>query len=367
MKILADRNMAGVEARFGALGDVELFDGRQLSALHGADLLLVRSVTRVDAALLGDHRPRFVGSATSGFDHVDREALHRLGVPFGYAPGSNADSVVDYVLSVLCRCGRLDAVLDGAPVGIIGYGHIGRRLQQRLARLGVNCRSYDPWFEVDSDPVLDSLEAVLDCPVVSVHAALTRLEPWPSFHMLDASTLHRLPAGALLINAGRGELIATGELLSLGVQRPDLDLVLDVWEEEPDIDAGLLARCRFGTAHIAGYSYDGKLRATDMLYAQACAVLDLAPAAGMAGLGLTPVEAPALPRAELACWLLEQVYDVREDDRLLRDAGPAGFDGLRKGYRERRELSSLRIANGADLDADSRSLCEALGCEVATC
>ena len=130
MKILADRNMTGVADIFAPLGEVALFDGRVLTPadLAGVDVLLVRSVTRVNAALLAQHRTRFIGSATSGFDHVDRAWLDAEGIPFAHAPGSNADSVVDYVLSVLSHHrNHLDRLLAGEPLGIIGYGSLGAR------------------------------------------------------------------------------------------------------------------------------------------------------------------------------------------------------------------------------------------------
>lgn len=368
MKILADRNMAGVVAMFASLGEVELYDGRALTSVEGADLLLVRSVTRVDEALLGRHRPRFIGSATSGIDHVDLAALTRLGIPFAYAPGSNADSVVDYVLSALCETGdHLARLLAGEPLGIVGYGHIGRRLQGRLARLGIACSVYDPWLSRADAPVLTDLDAVLACPVVCLHASLTHDAPWPSFHMLDAQTLERLPEGALLINAGRGELVATDQLLALHRRRRDIELVLDVWEGEPRVDPALLAASRFGTAHIAGYSYDGKLRATRMLHQAACRVLGREDSGEPALPDPVKILVPVLPPGELLPWLVRQVYDIGEDDRLLRAAMPDGFDRLRKTYRRRRELSRLEIVNSAELDAASLARCAALGCRVARC
>ncbi len=361
MKILVDRNMAGVDA-LEILGEVDLFDGRALDReqLRTADALLVRSVTRIDDALLEGSALRFVGSATSGIDHVDRTALEARGIPFAYAPGSNADSVVDYVMSALCHHPeQLARLLAGEPLGIVGYGHIGRRLHQRLARLGIDCRAYDPWL--DGLEALTGLDEVLACPVLCLHAALTREAPWPSEHMLSVDQLSQLPQQALLVNAGRGELIATNTLLALTDRRPDISLVLDVWEGEPFVNRQLLATSRFGTAHIAGYSTDGKLRATRMLAKALCQALALDGGA-VTALGLPPVklEVPAaLAGQELLGWLVGQVYDIGEDDALLR-SDAAGFDRLRKSYRLRRELGLISISNLADLDCEARALCEAL-------
>ncbi|MEE4659169.1 MAG: 4-phosphoerythronate dehydrogenase [Halieaceae bacterium] len=364
MKILADANMAGVSQQFAELGEVQLFEGRSLrgAELDGVDVLLVRSVTRVDENLLGAHRPRFVGTATSGYDHIDRAALASRGIAFAHAPGSNADSVVDYVLSVLCQHpGQLDQLLSGAPLGIVGYGHIGRRLQQRMSRLGITCLAYDPWLDPQAFHGLSTLEQVLACPVVSLHAALTEEQPWPSRHMLSLDALQALPERALFINAARGELVATDTLLALSDLRPDIGLVLDCWENEPAIDNALLRICRFATPHIAGYSLDGKFRATRMLYDAACAALELPARTGGGLPAPLDVEAPAgLELEALLPWLVSQVYDVREDDEALRRS-PLLFDQLRRDYRPRRELSALRLQQSACLDEAARSICRALG------
>lgn len=363
--------MAGVDSLFGGLGQVERFDGRALAAaqLDGADVLLVRSITRVDDTLLGGSTLRFVGTATSGFDHVDRDALQRRGIPFAWAPASNADSVVDYVLSVLCHHPeKLAELSDGEPLGIIGYGHIGRRLHRRLERLGIRVMAYDPWLDAGQYPALVDLASVLGCPVVSMHAALTDAAPWPSRHMLDVQALGALPNRALLINAGRGELVSTEALQELNRARPDISLVLDVWEGEPEIDQSLLDIVRFGTAHIAGYSFDGKLRASEMLRDSLCEALGID--AGTSGSPLAPLDVTVplgLDARAVLCLLVAKVYDVAEDDRLLRAAMPGGFDALRKHYRQRRELSSLRIANAAALNAEVLEVCRALGCEVQSC
>ena len=369
MRILADRNMVSVDAMFSTLGRVELVDGRTIDAqqLRGIDVLLVRSVTQVNAQLLGVCQPGFIGTATSGVEHIDRNFLRRQGIPFAWAPGSNADSVVDYVLSAICHCeDKLERIIAGATVGVIGFGHIGRRLCARLQALGVSTCACDPWLAQDDTAQLGSLEEVLACEVVSIHAELTRQQPWPSYHLLGVDALSRLRLDALLINAGRGEIIDCQALPAVARRRSDLQLVLDVWEGEPKVSADLLQRCRFGSAHIAGYSTDGKLRATRMLFDACCAALQIDGGRQHQTLPPLVVSVPLdKSGAELIRWLVAQVYNIRDDDDLLRGAMPQGFDRLRKQYRQRRELGLLQIDNFEQLSAQAGELCLALGCRQA--
>ena len=99
LTIVADANIPGLARCFGHLGEIVPVDGRSLSAaqLEDADVLLVRSVTRVDKSLLSGSRVRFVGSATSGIDHIEAHDLEGLGVHWCHAPGANANAVVEYV------------------------------------------------------------------------------------------------------------------------------------------------------------------------------------------------------------------------------------------------------------------------------
>ena len=145
---------------------------------------------------------------------------------------------------------------------------------------------------------------------------------------------------------------------------PALELVLDVWEGEPLVDAGLLARCRFGTPHIAGYSYDAKLRATHMLYLALCRNLGVEASGEEPPIEPVSVTIPAqCEGVELLRHLLGDVYDIREDDSSLRAVVPDSFDQLRRDYRRRRELGALHIENTQALSEEARQLCLALTCK----
>lgn len=399
LTILADENIPGVQAQFGALGEVRTVSGRAIDAqsLSDIDVLLVRSVTPVNAALLQGTPVRFVGTATSGVEHVDRAYLASQNVGFAHAPGANANSVVEYVLAAIAASGNsLEQLLDGASVGIVGYGYIGRALLRRLRALGVACQVYDPWLPQGDIPGATSLEAVLDCQVVTLHCELVDTPPWPSRHLMGAPQLRCLRDDALLINASRGAVVDNQALLAaLTDGQARFRTVIDVWEGEPQPMPALLQRVELATAHIAGYSYDGKLAATaqlrEALEASAASIgisASVFHGSNAVAISPEPARAVSLTPANQPCEFLRQLlcarYDILQDDALLRgallgsdnselsqQAAGHAFDQLRKQYRCRRELSGSTIALVDDqglamqtsaLSETQRHLLEALEC-----
>jgi erythronate-4-phosphate dehydrogenase len=362
MRIIADENIPCVAKAFASLGEVTLLPGRGMTPaqVRDADILLVRSVTRVDARLLGETDVQFVGSATIGFDHVDRGYLARRGIGFTTAPGSNATSAAEYVVSALLALNAQQGFEPaGKTVGIIGCGNVGSRVRHKLAALGMNCLVNDPPLQAQGGHnAFVDLEAVLQADVITLHVPYTREGSYPTHHLADAAFLERLRPGAILINTARGAVVDNAALDALLEARPDLSVVLDVWEGEPDISMSLLEKVQLGTPHIAGYSLDGKLRGTEMIYRAACAhfgrpvqwqAADDLPA----GLSLDlrdlrdELLLAKLQAAVFAC------YDIRQDDASLRQQlalpaaeRPARFDRLRKEYPVRREFPQASISTG---------------------
>ncbi|MHA7817399.1 MAG: 4-phosphoerythronate dehydrogenase [Pseudohaliea sp.] len=371
MRIVCDENMPGLESLAAAGATLRTLPGRAISRgdLRDADALLVRSVTRVDAALLDATPVRFVGTATSGTDHIDCSALERRGVTFAAAAGANANAVAEYVLAVLASLeDPLAELLAGARVGIVGYGHVGRCLGARLDALGIRWCATDPWLPEGAIPYSATPGEVLACRVLTLHCSLTTRAPWPSRHLIDERALRRLAPGALLINASRGPVVdntALAAWLEGGRGRG----VLDVWEAEPEVPAPLLDRVSLGTPHIAGYSLEARLAGTQRVVA----AMDKALGTAFAG-ALAPPPAATLPlpeskeRGELLRDLLLARYQPRDDDRRLRealaDAGTdrgAAFDRLRRDYPLRRELAGNPVRGGS---AEARAIARALGCRV---
>ena len=356
MRILADQNIPGLHECFGHMGELRAVEGRRITPadLRAVDVLLVRSVTRVDAALLRNSPVRFVGSATAGLDHVDIDWLRAAGIAFAAAPGANANAVVEYVLAAIAaQPGVLERLLAGGRAGIIGYGHVGQLLRARLTALGIASLQYDPWLPAGTVPEPAPLASVLACDVISLHTSLTRAAPWPSYHLLGHRQLAQLDAGSLLINASRGEVIDSAALQARLEASDAPRCVLDVWEFEPEVSPALLERVDIGTPHIAGYSLDAKLTATRQL----ARALQQALGAQEQASPLTAVPEtlqlpPHLRGVDVLRWLCAARYDIHADDSRLREVvfgAPVeqarhAFDHLRKTYPVRRELAGSYVA-----------------------
>ncbi len=357
MKIYADENMPLVREFFADLGEVTTFDGRNVKAeaLREADILLVRSVTPVDASLLSqNNRLRFVGTATIGTEHVDTDYLASRQISFSSAPGCNAQSVLEYVLSSLWFLAeRYQWSLQHKVLGIVGVGSIGQRLATAAQALGIPLLLCDPLRAAQEPdfPHTDFATLCQQADIISFHTPLQKTGLYPSYHLLDAEHLALLKTDCAIINASRGAVIDNQALLT-AQQQQRRPLVLDVWEQEPDILLPLLPYCDLATAHIAGHSVEGKARGTEMLYQRCCELLQQQPRMSLAA--LLPV--PAMEKLQLSANfglpdvqnLARMLYDVRRDDALFRyHITGHGFDWLRKSYPARREYSALQLSGPA--------------------
>ena len=351
MKIVADENIPCVREAFGSLGDVVTLSGRSLTAhdVKDADILLVRSVTPVNAALLKNSNVRFVASATAGLNHIDQDYLAVEGVQLANAPGSNAISAAEYVIAGICYWSLQHNIsLAGLTAGIVGCGNVGARVRQRCEALGIRCVVNDPPLAARGVDGLQSLDAILECDIVTLHVPLVTAGPFPTLQLMDKHCIEALKPGTLFINAARGDVVEESALLERMRQQNDLSLILDVWENEPEINLEMLRQCELGTAHIAGYSMDGKIRGTEMIYQACCEFLQQTPQWSAAD-----VDFPVAQRLVDLSIENRQVrrdvldaYNIQADSdrlrRLLADhslATGAYFDQLRKNYPVRREFT----------------------------
>lgn len=363
MRILADENIPYLQTAFAGAGELRLAAGRHIgreinrAQLREVDALLVRSVTRVDEALLAGSKVRFVGSATAGVDHIDESYLKAEGIAFAHAPGSNAPSVRDWVIAALFHLRGADGrKLEGGSIGIVGAGQVGSRVARTALALGMTTVLCDPPLaRTAGDAAYRPLEEALACDFLTLHVPLNLEGPDRTAGLIDRSALARMKPGIALLNSSRGGVIDEDALLEARSGGKISALAIDVWAGEPKIRPELARVCDIATPHIAGYAIDAKAAGTEMILRAFCehfrvqstwsAKRELAEVRDT-----IEVEVGDLSFEDAMAPAIEKAYSISRDDAalrglLLRSEGEraAGFDALRKNYPERREFKATRL------------------------
>lgn len=388
MKIVCATNMPFVLEAFSTLGEARILEGRDISAadVRDADLLALRSTTRVDRGLLQGSKVRFVGTATIGTDHLDLDYFQEAGIQWCFAPGCNANSVSEYITAALLTLGeRHGLTLAGKTIGVIGVGNVGSRVVAKARALGMRVLMNDPprvraqreyeisdtRFQIQEFVDLDRILAESD--IITVHVPLTKQGPDKTLHLADERFFSRARKGLIFLNAARGPVVDSPALLKALESGQVSHVVLDTWEGEPRYRTDVLDRVDIATPHIAGHSFEGKVMGTVMVYREACRFLGV-PATWSHEPLMPPtlvpvVEVDAAGRSDEAVLreVVRKLYDIEADDRRFRESAVAdesarakAFDRLRKDYPERREFhyTEVKLRNGS---ASLRMKFEGLG------
>ncbi len=365
LKIIADINIPFVEKCFSSLGQVQVIGGREMTpwVVADADILLVRSITPVGVDLLAGSKVRFVATATIGFDHIDLDFLGQKNIGFTSAPGSNANSAAEYVIASLLEVTRKHKIkLEGKSIGVIGVGNVGGRVAKKCDALGMRVLLNDPPLQRKTkDKKYLPLKELYDCDFITFHTPLTFEGQDKTYHLGDESFFDSLKTGCVFINASRGDVV-DGRALKATIKSKRLKaIVLDVWENEPNIDTELLEMVDIGTPHIAGYSLDGKIAGMIMIYKSVCDYFSMEPAYDIndflpePAVPLLEVDSDTDDEQNLLSGAVRNIYRIDEDDKRMRGVlnepvGEAGryFDSLRKNYPVRREFQNTIVSVKGD-------------------
>lgn len=363
MKIVADENIPLVERCFGRYGELVLKPGRSIQRkdVMDADILLVRSITQVNQALLQDTPVRFVGSATTGFDHLDTGWLDKVGIQWAVAIGCNTQAVVEYVICVIAALQEQGLLLKQKKrAAVIGVGRIGSKVVENLKALGFDVTTCDPLrAKIDKNFTSTSLEELKDLDLISLHLPLTFQGDHPTFQLIDKVFLQRQKPGCVLMNSGRGATICFEDLKHFGKH---LYWCFDVWENEPDVDRDVLRNTLIATPHIAGYSLQGKYRGTEMIFEAACHF-------GLISHEVTSkIEFPLKYISfenQSKTWrdIILEIYDPTLTSQDMKNAlltEENSFDSLRKNFRERYEFENIRLQD-VQFDSEAKRLLDFFG------
>jgi len=358
MKIYYEDSMPYAAEFFSGLGECEVFSHKTINAntLADADVLLVRSTTQVNKQLLAKNKQvQFVATATAGTDHIDQHYLAGQHIPFVSAGGCNAVAVAEYVLSaMLVMSKRLNWELAKKTVGIVGAGHVGSALARVLTVLGINYKLCDPPLADAGDArEFVSMNDIMQCDIISLHVPWVKDGLYPTQNLFDKTRLAALQDNQILINACRGEVIDNQAALTLFEQGQSLNLVLDVWENEPSINLDLIPHTALATAHIAGHTIEGKARGTEMLYLALCKHLNIQADKKLSDYLPKAQPSPIQISEKQGFWdvlhqLVLNVYNVEVDDQYFRTNMHSAeqFRYIRKHYPIRREFSAITLNTG---------------------
>lgn len=353
LQIVADDKIPFLKGVLEPFAAVKYLPGSEISredVLH-ADALIVRTRTRCDIRLLKGTGVKFIATATIGHDHIDSDFCKSAGIAWTNAPGCNASSVMQYVASALVTVAVQKKVnLAGKTLGIIGVGHVGKLVQKLADILGMKVLLNDPPRERMEGPekFTDLNHLLEEADFISLHVPLTFQGVDKTFHLIDEQAFKLIKPTAWMFNTSRGEVVETQALKSALSRNKMAGAVLDVWENEPEIDAELLRNVFIGTPHIAGYSVDGKANGTSMAVQALSSFFHLPLTAWYP----TDLPAPAESQihdngleasgADLIEKAILHTYNLLNDSDLLRSA-PADFEKQRNNYPVRREFKAYTI------------------------
>ena len=360
IKVVVDRNIPLVEKAFGSLGEVTAINSDSFCAesVHDADALIIRSETKVDRILLDGSNVKFVGTATIGTDHIDLDYLASRRIAIADAAGCNSNSVKEYVVSALLYLSQsMGYSFKGKTIGVVGVGNIGSKVVKVAEALGMNVLQNDPPLARKTGNMrFVSLNELNSADIVTVHVPLTRAGDDPTYQLFDRDRLHKIKQGAIFINTSRGAIVETEALKEVVAQKRLGAAIIDVWENEPKIDTELLSMVTIGTAHIAGYSLEGRINGMLMVCKKFCDFFGMKPdwdhTKELPPPEITDIKLiPQLETIErIVHCVVERCYDISIDDTNLKRLSilpekeqPGYFRKLRSVYRNRREFHNVTV------------------------
>lgn len=356
LNIIVDENIVFAKEAFGQFGNVNLISGREItnSILKDTDILIIRSITKVDKELLKNTPVKFVGTATIGTDHIDLDYLKKNKITFADAKGCNAYSVAEYlVASLLDLSLRFNFTLKEKSIGIVGFGNVGSKVAKFTNALGMRVLLNDPPLQrAGNNNSFVGLDEILTADIITLHVPLNLSGIDKTYHLFDKKMLLRMNDESILINTSRGAVIKNQELPEI-IDIKKLKVVLDVWENEPEINIDLLNKVVIGTPHIAGYSLEGKINGTKMIFNALADYLKQNISFNFNKEGptnsLLSFEQSTFMEKDLD-QIVSKIYSIRQDDKRMRkmlnmnrEERIKYFDLQRKEYPIRREFNNYRI------------------------
>jgi len=352
MKIVADNTVPYLKGILEPVAEVVYLSAGEFTpeAVHDADALIVRSIDKCTRELLFGSRVKLITTATIGFDHIDTQFCADAGITWMNAPGCNAVSVSQYVLGALTNLSlKTHEPLKGKTIGIIGVGHVGKEVEKVCSAMGMHILRNDPPREESEGKTefVDLKTIAEESDIVTFHTPLTKEGRFATRHLANIDFLKKLKRKPWYINASRGAVHDTDALLEAYRNGQISEMIIDCWENEPNISHKLLTEAAIATPHIAGFSADGKANGTRTCLKNISTFFHL----HLEKIGEVIPPAPTNPIIDLNCFdsaRIEQAilraFNPLVPDQALRKE-PEKFEWFRTNYHHPREYQAYTIAN----------------------
>ncbi|HID32919.1 MAG TPA: 4-phosphoerythronate dehydrogenase [bacterium (Candidatus Stahlbacteria)] len=381
MKVVIDGSIPYADEAFATIGEVRSLSPNEIKreGIIDADILVIRTMTKVDEKLLEGTKVKFVATNAVGTDHLALDYLKAKGIGFANAKGCNSNAVAEYVFAALYSLGlNLGFELKGRKIGVVGVGNIGSIVARRAERLGMIVKKNDPPLKRQTgDPNFLHLDDLMDCDIITLHVPLTYEGNDATYRLFNRDRIFQMKPGSILINTSRGAVVETSGLIEAIDKAHLKTAVVDVWENEPDIDVELLRRISIGTPHVAGHTLEGVVTGTWMVYDAVCRNFGLEtvwnPEKIINANKKERIRVEDSNQGEVGFIdaVIREVYDIRRDVNDLAMIGvipeverPAYFLNLRNNHPLRREFKNYLVELGGGEDSVKNAL-TALGFEVA--
>lgn len=309
--------------------------------VQDADAIIIRTRTLCNRDLLEGSRVKFIATATIGYDHIDTEYCAQAGIEWTNAPGCNSGSVAQYLQSVILLLKSVrQKKTDELTIGIIGVGNVGCKVAKVAQKLGLRVLLNDlPREEKEGSEYFTPLDRIAkECDIITFHVPLYKWGKYKTYHLANSDFFCSLQRKPVIINTSRGEVVETEALLNAISNDLVSEVIIDVWEHEPNINHSLLEKAFIATPHIAGYSADGKANATRMSLNAICQFFQIE---AVYDINVPAPISPVIYAKDRAAALL-QIYNPVEDSERLKSR-PQLFEFFRENYSLRREEEAYQI------------------------
>ena len=332
IKIIIEHNIPFIKGVLDNLAHVEYLSSDQIDAkaMRYTDALICRTRTHCNASLLDNSPCSFIATATIGTDHIDLDYCHRRGITVANAPGCNAPAVAQYVFASLAQV--IDRPISDYTIGIVGVGHVGKIVEQWATQLGMKVLLCDPpRAEVECTNNFMSLDEIAhQCDIITFHTPLTTSGKYPTHHICNEAFIASLKHRPIIINCARGGIFDTQAVIDALNNNKIANVIVDCWEGEPYLNLTLLEKAIIATPHIAGYSREGKIRATAMALNALARHFNLT--IPNVAQGIAPGAAENVTLQSIA-----ESYNPLTDTQALKSS-PTDFEALRNNYNYRNEV-----------------------------